>query len=58
MTKRKGCIECGSDDLEPWGDGEYSPRCYSCNDRQIEKSNRSREWDYYHPGVPMPKSER
>jgi len=55
--KRK-CIECGSDDLEPWGDGEYSDRCYDCNDRQIEKSNRAREWAHYHPGIPQPESEK
>lgn len=58
MTNRARCIECGSDDLEPWGDGECSLRCYSCNDRQIEKSNRAREWAHYHPGVSAPESER
>lgn len=55
---RQLCIACGSDDLEDWGDGERSIRCYGCNDREIEKSNRQREWDYYHPGEPIPKSER
>lgn len=54
---RQGCVECGSHDLEHWGDGEYSSRCYRCDDRQIERSNRIREWDYYHPGEPIPKSE-
>lgn len=58
MKKRRGCIECDSDDLEPWSDGEYSPRCYECNDRQIEKSNRAREWAHYHPETPIPASER
>jgi hypothetical protein len=51
------CVSCGSDDLEHWGDGEYSIRCYRCNDKEIEHSNRRREWDYYHPGTPIPKSE-
>lgn len=55
--KRK-CIMCGSDDLEDYGDGEYSPRCYDCNDKLIERSNRAREWDHYHPGEPIPESER
>lgn len=58
MSQRPGCVECGSHDLEDWGDGERSIRCYRCNDRQIERSNRAREWSYYHPGEPMPKSER
>lgn len=52
------CVECGSPDLEHWGDGDYSDRCGRCNDRQIEYSNRSREWAHYHPGEPMPESER
>lgn len=55
---RSKCIECGSFDIEDFGDGEHSTRCYRCNDRQIEKSNRSREWAHYHPGEPMPESER
>lgn len=56
MTQDK-CIGCGSTDLEHWGDGEYSLRCGRCNDREIEKSNRIREWDYYHPNTSIPKSE-
>lgn len=55
---REVCVNCGSPDLEHWGDGEYSIRCGRCNDREIEKSNRQRDWDHYHPGEPMPKSER
>lgn len=58
MNDRNKCVQCGSDDLEDYGDGERSIRCYRCNDRLIEQSNRSREWAHYHPGEPMPKSER
>jgi hypothetical protein len=38
-------------------DGWNSSQCGRCNDRDIEYSNKRREWDYYHPGQPCPKSE-
>lgn len=53
---RGGCIKCGSSDLEHWGDGEYSARCYHCNDIEIDRSNKMREWREYHD-EPIPKSE-
>lgn len=52
---RQPC-KCGSTDLEHWGDGEYSIQCYRCNDREIERSNKIREWNEYHD-EPIPKSE-
>ncbi len=57
MSERDMCRRCGSSDLEYWGDGEYSDMCYRCNDREIARSNKLREWNYYHPGEPCPKSE-
>ena len=32
--------------------------CNRCADREIERHQRNREWEYYHPGEPMPASER
>lgn len=51
------CIRCKIEPVEDFGDGESSLQCGRCNDRDIERSNRSREWSHYHPGEPIPKSE-
>lgn len=56
MPRNMKCIRCNSTDLEDWGDGEYSNMCYRCNDREIGRSNRIREWREFHD-EPMPKSE-
>ena len=41
-----------------WTDIErYNAICSRCIDRKINQEKRRREWDYYHPGEPMPNSE-
>lgn len=50
------CIECEIEPVEIIDDWESS-YCPRCNDRLIERSNRRREWDYYHPGEAIPKEE-
>ena len=32
--------------------------CGACEDALIELANKRREWDHFHPGEPMPESER
>ena len=46
-----------SREAEP--DDEYGHRdyCGRCEDRLIDRANKRREWDYYHPGQPCPRSE-
>lgn len=51
------CRKCKKRPVEDFGDGEYSSQCGRCNDADIERVNARREWEYYHPGEPMPKSE-
>lgn len=51
------CIKCKVEPVEEFGDEFPSTQCGRCNDRDIERSNRAREWDHYHPGEPIPKSE-
>lgn len=42
------CKRCGKQEVEEIEDW-ISDQCGSCNDRDIEKYNEKREWDYYHP---------
>lgn len=48
------CKKCGKYEVEVFepvssdDDGYVSPYCGHCNDREIEKSNEQREWNYYH----------
>lgn len=50
------CGRCKVEPVEVIDDWE-SFQCRNCNDRDIERNNKRREWDEYHPGEPMPKSE-
>lgn len=52
----KLCARCGKEPVEVIEDW-VSTLCISCADREIEREALRREWDYYHPGEPMPKSE-
>lgn len=51
------CARCKRREVEVIDDWQ-SVNCRECNDVLIDQSNRVREWDYYHPGEPCPKSER
>ncbi len=50
------CASCEKWEVEVIDEWE-SDFCQGCNDRAVERSNRQREWDYYHPGQPAPKEE-
>lgn len=50
------CCRCKVNEVERIDDWE-SIQCTECNDRDIQRSDKRREWDYYHPGEPCPKSE-
>ena len=52
----KQCKRCGAWEVEVIDDWE-SLYCLGCNDREIERSNKQREWSHYHPGEPCPESE-
>ena len=52
MLPRCGCGEILWSDIER----DYET-CNRCQQRQIDKANRRREWDYYHPDDEMPESE-
>lgn len=47
------CKQYPVERIEDW----VSHLCPYCNDREIERSNRRREWDHYHPGEPCPNCE-
>lgn len=51
------CNRCHQRPVEDFGDEFPSYQCGDCNDREIERYNRRAEWDHYHPGEPIPKSE-
>lgn len=51
------CETCKINPMEDFGDGEPGPQCIQCNDRDIRRSENSREWSHYHPGEACPKSE-
>lgn len=55
-SRTKVCARCKTEPVEVI-DEWVSHLCCYCNDREIERSNRQREWDHYHPGTPCPKSE-
>lgn len=56
MTERPACTTCQE---ALWTDIEIDcGLCNRCQDRMIDRANRRAEWDYYHPGEPMPKSEQ
>lgn len=48
------CCRCKREPVEDFGDGEPSWQCTHCNDKDIQRSENRREWDYYHPGEPCP----
>lgn len=50
------CAKCKVNPVEQI-DEWVSNYCSFCNDRMIERSNKRREWDHFHPGQPCPKSE-
>lgn len=49
----KGCDD-PVEQIDDWS-SQYCPRH---NDVLINRANRRREWDHFHPGEPMPKAER
>ena len=49
------CRRCGQYPVESFYDGEQSNQCGHCID--IERANAHQEWDYFHPGEPMPEIE-
>lgn len=50
------CNRCKKYPVEDFGDDEPSFQCGYCNDREIERSNRAREWREFHD-EPIPASE-
>lgn len=52
------CVTCKVEPMEDFGNGEPGPQCRYCNDRDINRNENVREWEYYHPGTLCPKSER
>jgi hypothetical protein len=49
MSEHDGfCCRCKKRPVEVI-DGWRSSQCGPCNDRDIERTNERREWDYYHP---------
>ena len=42
------CRKCKEREVEDFGDGEPSFQCGYCNDRDIERSNERRDWNYWH----------
>ncbi len=49
----KRCRQYPVEEDDEW----QSDFCHYCNDRLIEQAQKRKEWDYYHPGQPMPYSE-
>lgn len=47
------CVRCKNREVEVirdcGDDGDYvSSQCGHCNDRDVERANERREWNYYH----------
>ncbi len=59
MSKKERftCTNCKKEPMEDFGDGEPGPWCIRCNNKAINQSENHKEWSYYHPGEPCPKSE-
>lgn len=50
------CVRCKRNPVETIDDW-VSIQCSACNDRDIERNNKRKEWEHFHPGEPIPKSE-
>jgi len=50
------CCRCKVREIEVIDDWESS-QGRRCNDRDIERNENRREWEYFHPDEPIPASE-
>jgi hypothetical protein len=52
------CNRCHAPvEYDPFFD-DYPEVCDRCADKLIEQTNKQQEWEHYHPGTPMPESEK